>query len=54
LNRHTRQDRCRHISGLLVKGVECLSGPDDIRASPPHDNRGLGGHVAKQGLEKPV
>jgi hypothetical protein len=49
-----KEDRCSHISGLCVKGLERTSGPDEIRASLPQYNRGLGGHVAKQGLEKPV
>ena len=40
--------------GLLLKGIKYPSGPDEMRASPPHYNRGLGGHVAKQSLEKPV
>jgi hypothetical protein len=54
LNRHTKEDRCWHLSGLLLKGIMCPSGPDEMRASPPQYNRGLGGHVAKQSLEKPV
>ena len=54
LNRYTKEDRCGHISGLLLKGIQYPSGPDEMRASPPHYNRGLAGHVAKQSLEKPV
>jgi hypothetical protein len=53
-NRNTKEDRCRHLSGLFVKGIERSSGPDEIRASPPQYNRARGGHVAKNGLEKPV
>jgi hypothetical protein len=54
LNRYAKEDRCRHISGLLLKGFKCPSGPDEMRASPPHYYSGLTGHVAKQSLEKPV
>jgi hypothetical protein len=53
-NCHTKGDRCRHLSGLLVKGVQHPSGPDEIRASPPQQRRDLGGRVNVQGLEKPV
>jgi hypothetical protein len=37
-----------------VKGFLSPPGPDEICASPPHYSRGLGGRVAKQGLEKLV
>jgi hypothetical protein len=38
----------------VVKGIKRPSGLDDMRAFRPQYYRGLAGHVAKQGLEKPV
>jgi len=53
LNQDPKEDRCRHLAGLLLNGFQCPAGPDDRRASPPQDDRGLTGHVATPRLEKP-
>jgi hypothetical protein len=53
LSRDPKEDRGRHLAGLLLNGFQCPAGPDAMRASPPQDYSGLTGHVAKPRLEKP-